>query len=122
MSNLGGYLPAPAKLKVVPRSLMHHCFRCILLGRNHSSLSLSILLLESDGRSCHIGKMNKRKQKPEMQPRELKDGSGWYVLVKWGDLPSEQVGGFQSENEARQWIIENSSEWFRAQMESSRFA
>jgi hypothetical protein len=57
-----------------------------------------------------------------MQPRQLKDGSGWYVLVKWGDLPPEQVGGFESEIEARQWIIENSSEWFRAQMESSRFA
>jgi len=36
--------------------------------------------------------MNKPEKKPEMRPRELKDGSGWYVLVQWGDRPSEQVG------------------------------
>jgi len=61
--------------------------------------------------------MNKPEKKPEIRPRELKDGSGWYVLVQWGDRPSEQVGGFQSENEAQKWIIENSAGWLRARFE-----
>jgi hypothetical protein len=61
--------------------------------------------------------MDKPEKKPEMRPRELKDGSGWYVLVQWGYRPSEQVGGFLSEDEAQQWITENSVGWFKARSE-----
>jgi hypothetical protein len=46
--------------------------------------------------------MTEPRKTPEMKPRELKDGSGWYVLVQWGNRPSEQVGGFPSEIEAQQ--------------------
>jgi hypothetical protein len=55
--------------------------------------------------------------KPEMRPRELRDGSGWYVLVHWGDWPSEQVGGFPSEDEAQKWIDQGSSGWLKARLE-----
>jgi hypothetical protein len=63
--------------------------------------------------------MDKTQKKPEMRPRELKDGSGWYVLVQWADRPSQQVGEFQSEEEAQQWIIENSADWLRTRFEGS---
>jgi hypothetical protein len=55
-------------------------------------------------------------KKPEMRPRELKDASGWYVLVQWGNRPSEQVGAFRSEDEAQQWIDQNSGEWLRKRL------
>jgi hypothetical protein len=58
--------------------------------------------------------MNKPDKIPEMRPRELKDGSGWYVLVKWTNRPSEQIGGFRSEEEAQAWITESSAGWFMA--------
>jgi hypothetical protein len=58
-------------------------------------------------------------KKPEMRPRELRDGSGWYVFVRWGDRPSEQVGGFPSEDEAQQWIDQSSAGWLRARFEES---
>ncbi len=61
--------------------------------------------------------MNMPEKKPEMHPRELKDGSGWYVLVQWGIRPSEQVGGFPSEGEAQQWIDKESTGWFRSRFE-----
>lgn len=49
-----------------------------------------------------------------MQPRQLKDGSGWYVLVTWGYRPSEQVGGFSTEEEAAQWIKQSGAGWLAA--------
>jgi hypothetical protein len=56
-------------------------------------------------------------EKPEMRPHQLKDGTGWYVLVLWGVLPSEQVGGFPSEEEAQQWIVQESADWLRKRLE-----
>jgi len=53
---------------------------------------------------------------PEMRTRERKDGSGWYVLVIWGNLPSQQVGAFQSEKDAEQWIKDNSTAWIQARL------
>jgi hypothetical protein len=55
-------------------------------------------------------------KKPEMRPRELRDASGWYVLVQWPDRPSEQVGGFRSEDEAQQWIDQDSDNWLRKRL------
>jgi len=52
-----------------------------------------------------------------MRPRELRDGTGWYVLVQWGDWPSEQVGGFPSEEEAQNWIDQSSPGWLKARAE-----
>jgi hypothetical protein len=52
-----------------------------------------------------------------MSPRELRDGTGWFVLVNWGNWPAEQVGGFPSEEEAQKWIEVESSNWFRSRFE-----
>jgi hypothetical protein len=60
--------------------------------------------------------MNKPEKKPDMRPCELKDGSGWYVLVQWGNRPSEQVGGFPTEDEAQEWIKYNSTSWFETRL------
>ena len=57
---------------------------------------------------------------PEMQPRELNDGSGWYVLVNWRDRPSQQVGGFPTREEAEQWIAQSSGSWLKALSEMPR--
>lgn len=53
---------------------------------------------------------------PKLEPRELRDGSGWYALVIWGDRPSEQVGGFASETEARHWIDHSAAAWVRERL------
>ena len=58
--------------------------------------------------------MTEPEKKPEMNPRELKDGSGWYVFVRWGHRPAEQVGGFPSEIEAQQWIDQAGTSWLKA--------
>ncbi len=65
-----------------------------------------------------VAGMKMRDKNPEMQPRELKDGSGWYVLVKWSDHPSEQVGGFPTEDEAQQWIKQSAASWLKARFEA----
>ena len=61
--------------------------------------------------------MIKPEKKPEMQPRQRRSGTTWYVLVTWGDWPSEEVGGFPTEADAKHWIDYESAGWL-----SSRFA
>ena len=56
-----------------------------------------------------------------MEPRELRDGSGWYVLGQWGTLPSEQVGGFPCKEEAQEWIDQNSALWIKSRFEERPF-
>jgi hypothetical protein len=56
-------------------------------------------------------------KKPRIEPRELRDGTGWYVLVTWGDRPSEQVGGFNAQAEAQNWIDHTSAGWVRARLD-----
>jgi len=64
-----------------------------------------------------LRRMMKPQKKPEMSPRELRDGTGWFVFVSWGDWPAEQVGGFPSQQEAQQWIDRDSSSWIRSRFE-----
>jgi hypothetical protein len=59
--------------------------------------------------------------KPHMEPRELKDGTGWFVLVIWGDRPSQQMGGFESEAEAQQWIDQDADGWSKARLQELHF-
>jgi hypothetical protein len=47
------------------------------------------------------------------EPRELKDGSGWYVLVTYPDGPPEHIPDFASEVEARDWIASNAQDWLK---------
>jgi hypothetical protein len=53
------------------------------------------------------------KKQPKLEARERRDGSGWYVLVTWGDWPSEEVGGFSSQAEAQKWIDRSGATWVR---------
>jgi hypothetical protein len=62
----------------------------------------------------YIVLMKDRISFPKMRPRALKDGSGWYILVEWFDRPSEQVGGFPTEDEAKHWVFGSSASWLRA--------
>jgi len=62
--------------------------------------------------ACHGAFMLSRPQKkPEMSARQRRQGPTWYVLVSWGDWPSQQVGGFVSEVDARSWIAHESAGW-----------
>ena len=47
---------------------------------------------------------------PTMEPRELKDGSGWYVRVTWPTGAPEDID-FSTETEAVEWIRFKSSAW-----------
>jgi hypothetical protein len=55
-------------------------------------------------------------RKPKIEARELRDGSGWYALVTWGDRPSEQVGGFATDLEAQVWIRYSAEAWIKEQI------
>jgi hypothetical protein len=58
---------------------------------------------------------------PKMEPRQFKGSSVWYVLVTWGDQPLEQVGGFPTEDEAKQWIAQNAKGWLKERLERPFF-
>jgi hypothetical protein len=53
---------------------------------------------------------------PKLVPRAFKDGSGWFIQVTWDDgtrVP-EQIGGFLTHSEAREWITLKSTAYFEA--------
>jgi hypothetical protein len=58
--------------------------------------------------------MIKPHQEPSFRPRELKAGSGWYVLVTWPNGDAEHVNGFTSDLEAKGWISTQSRSWLKA--------
>ena len=45
-----------------------------------------------------------------MEPRELKDQSGWYVRLTWASGVAEDID-FSSESEAVEWIRDKSAAW-----------
>jgi hypothetical protein len=61
----------------------------------------------------NIGGMKPFAKQPMIEPRELRNGTGWYALVTWGDRPAEQVGGFPSEIEAQRWIDHSAKSWIK---------
>lgn len=63
----------------------------------------------------------KTDKKPDISPRQRRSGSTWYVLVTWGDRPSEEVGGFPSEIEAKHWVDHESQGWLRSRQSDSMF-
>jgi hypothetical protein len=42
---------------------------------------------------------------------EQKDGSGWYVRLTRPRMLPQQIGDFQTEAEAREWIGAESAKW-----------
>jgi len=50
---------------------------------------------------------------PKLTPREYKDGRGWYVEAIGHDGVAENIGGFQSDAEARDWISAKAAAYFK---------
>jgi hypothetical protein len=61
------------------------------------------------------------KPKVEFEPVPMKIGSGWCVRVTLPYGASPQLGGFKTEEEAREWIRRKSAAWLR-EYESGRHA
>jgi hypothetical protein len=61
------------------------------------------------------------KPKVEFEPVPMKIGSGWCVQVTlpYGNNP--KLGGFKTEQEAREWTARNSAEWLK-EYEGGRYA
>jgi hypothetical protein len=78
--------------------------------------------VESPRETLHIEGMKKSTNAPVMTARELKDGSGWYVLFEWPNGRTRQMDGFQSEMEAETWIQEESKVWLEKSHPESRDA
>jgi hypothetical protein len=57
--------------------------------------------------------MKKDMTNPPMAPCEIKDGSGWCVLVSWPSGLEQHVPGFRSLAEAEQWIVDESETWLK---------
>jgi hypothetical protein len=55
-------------------------------------------------------------QSPTMEPRELKDHSGWYVRVTWSSGHFEDVD-VAGEAEARDWINRKSAAWLAGRVQ-----
>jgi hypothetical protein len=55
--------------------------------------------------------MEKLKRKIEFRPTEFRDQSGWYVQVVYPAAPPFQLGGFKTEEEAKDWVRDNSTQW-----------
>jgi hypothetical protein len=51
---------------------------------------------------------------PRFEPRPIKDGTGWRVLVAWLEGTTEEVDGFATELVAERWIETESLSWERA--------
>jgi hypothetical protein len=58
--------------------------------------------------------MEDSSRNPTFTPLPSKAHSEWFVLVSWHDgrVP-EHVPGFQSEDDARAWIANESHEWLQ---------
>ena len=64
--------------------------------------------------------MEKLKPKIEFRPTELKDHSGWYVQAVFHNAPPLQLGGFKTEDEAKDWVKHNSAHWLNAREYGTR--
>jgi len=51
------------------------------------------------------------KPKPTFEVRELKDGSGYYVLVTWPNGMEQQVYDFTNQEGAQFWIEHDTDAW-----------
>jgi len=51
------------------------------------------------------------KSKVEFLPTEMKSHRGWCVQVIAPGYPPIQLGGFKTEEEAKEWILRKSEQW-----------
>jgi hypothetical protein len=63
--------------------------------------------------------MAKAPTKPSLIPLPLKVGEGWYIRAKFWDGREEHINGFQSGDEAMEWINSGKlEEWMKARGQS----
>jgi hypothetical protein len=61
----------------------------------------------------HNASMTRPKPKIEFRPTEMKSGHGWYVQVVYSDRPPLQLGGFNTEEEAKEWVTKEAAGWLK---------
>jgi hypothetical protein len=59
--------------------------------------------------------------KVEFEPARMEIGRGWCVRVKLPRGEGPQLGGFKTEDEARDWINRKSAAWLK-EYEDGRYA
>jgi hypothetical protein len=65
------------------------------------------------GDRVHIGGMAKSAADVTFEPRPLKTGPGWLVVVTFPDQPPEQINDFPTESDAKNWITNDSQAWLK---------
>jgi hypothetical protein len=55
--------------------------------------------------------------KIEFRRTEMRSGRGWYVQVVYSDRPPLQLGGFKTEEEAKEWVSGKSAAWLKEHAE-----
>ena len=65
----------------------------------------------------HNAIMTQPKPKIEFRPTEMKSGRGWYVQVVYSDRPPLQLGGFNTEEEAKEWVAKEAAMWLKEHAE-----
>jgi hypothetical protein len=53
-----------------------------------------------------------KSEHPLLAVRPREDKSGWYVEAWWTNRPSENIGHFATQSEARNWITLESTSYF----------
>jgi hypothetical protein len=57
--------------------------------------------------------MARAKPKVDFEPARMKFGTGWCVRVMFAEGLCPQLGGFKTEEEARDWINRKSAAWLK---------
>jgi|HubBroStandDraft_6_1064221.scaffolds.fasta_scaffold999186_1 hypothetical protein len=90
--------------------------RPIEIGGDLSGFGLAPLL-----RSPHTVIMVHFESKVIFDPVEMKIGKGWYILATPPKGTPVQLGGFKTEDEAREWIKRKSIPWLK-EFEGGKYA
>jgi hypothetical protein len=69
--------------------------------------------LATTARLSHNVFMTQPKPKIEFRPTEMKSGHGWYVQVVYSNRPPLQLGGFNTEEEAKEWVTKEAATWLK---------
>jgi hypothetical protein len=59
----------------------------------------------------HAMTITKNEPQVAFRPTKMQAYDGWYVQVVIAGLPPLQLGGFKTEDEAKEWIAQKSHAW-----------
>ena len=54
--------------------------------------------------------MTESEEEPVMLPFQDKEGTGWHVVIRYHQGHERRIDGFANENEALDWILNNSKQ------------